>query len=137
MLKHFTPFLSACLVALFLAATAVASDKHIVVVVWDGMRPDFVNERNTPTLWKLAESGVTFRNNHSVYPSATIVNGTAIVTGDYPSHDGILANHLYRADIDGRKSIDVENAQVVRKGDQISSGKYVAAPTIADLLHEK
>jgi arylsulfatase A-like enzyme len=137
MLKQATRFLFACLVALFLAAAAVASDKHIVVVVWDGMRPDFVSEQNTPTLWKLAQAGVTFRNNHSVYPSATIVNGTAIVTGDYPSHDGIVANHLYRADIDGRKSIDVENAQVVSKGDQISSGKYVAAPTIAELLHEK
>ena len=137
MLKQATRFLFAYLVALFLAATAVASDKHIVVVVWDGMRPDFVSEQNTPTLWKLAQAGVTFRNNHSVYPSATIVNGTAIITGDYPSHDGILANHLYRADIDGRKSIDVENAQVVHKGDQISSGKYVAAPTIAELLHEK
>ena len=137
MLKHATRFLFACLVAFFLAATAVASGKHILVVVWDGMRPDFVSEQNTPTLWKLAQAGVTFRNNHSVYPSATIVNGAAIITGNYPSRDGILANHLYRADIDGRKSIDVENAQVVRKGDQISSGKYVAAPTIPELLHEK
>src|ERR1700739_3604531 len=106
MLKQATRFLFAFLVALFLAATAVASDKHIVVVVWDGMRPDFVSEQNTPTLWKLAQAGVTFRNNHSVYPSATIVNGTRLITGDYPSHDGILWNHLYRADIVAQKSIE-------------------------------
>src|SRR5579864_4339604 len=102
-----------CLIILgaaFLAATAAAApEKHVVVVVWDGMRPDFVTEQNTPTLWKLAESGVFFRNHHSVYPSATIVNGTAIVTGDYPNHDGILANHVYRADLEVRKSIDVED----------------------------
>jgi predicted AlkP superfamily pyrophosphatase or phosphodiesterase len=117
------------------AIASAATDKHIVVVVWDGMRPDFVTEQNTPTLWKLAHTGVTFGNNHSVYPSATIVNGTAIVTGDYPNHDGILANHVYRADLDGQKSIDVENAQVVRKGDELSNGKYVGAATIAELLH--
>jgi predicted AlkP superfamily pyrophosphatase or phosphodiesterase len=119
------------------AIASAATDKHIVVVVWDGMRPDFVTEQNTPALWKLAQTGVTFGNNHSVYPSATIVNGTAIVTGDYPNHDGILANHVYRADLDGQKSIDVENAQAVRKGDELSNGKYVGAATIAELLHAR
>ncbi|HST29987.1 MAG TPA: alkaline phosphatase family protein [Chthoniobacterales bacterium] len=124
--------------AAFFATTAVAApEKHVVVVVWDGMRPDFVTEQNTPTLWKLAQSGVFFRNNHSVYPSATIVNGTAIVTGNYPNDDGILANHLYRADLDSRKSIDTENVQVVRKGDDVSAGKYVSVPTIAELLHAR
>src|SRR4029077_11158357 len=37
------------------AAVIPAKPEHrIVVVVWDGMRPDFVTEQNTPTLWKLA-----------------------------------------------------------------------------------
>src|SRR6202030_335403 len=133
-----TRFFVMIFAALFVPAiVAAAPDRHVVVVVWDGMRPDFVTEQNTPTLWKLAQSGVFFQNNHSVYPSATIVNGTAIVTGDYPNHDGILANHVYRADLDGRKSIDVENAQAVRKGDELSAGKYVGVPTIAELLHAR
>ena len=67
--------------------------EHVVVVVWDGMRPDFVSEQSTPALWKLAHRGVTFRNHHSVFPSATIVNGTAINTGVYPDRSGVLANH--------------------------------------------
>src|SRR6266704_4235556 len=50
--------------------------RHVVIVVWDGMRPDFVSEQNTPALWKLAREGVTFRKHHAVYPSATMVNGT-------------------------------------------------------------
>lgn len=138
MRNGWTRFSLVILSAVFLTATAAAApEKHVVVVVWDGMRPDFVTEQNTPTLWKLAQSGVFFRNNHSVYPSATIVNGTAIVTGNYPNHDGILANHVYRADLDARKSIDVENAQVVRKGDDVSAGKYIGVPTIAELLHAR
>ena len=130
-----------CLFSIFFVAllneTAVAADKHVVLVVWDGMRPDFVTEQNTPTLWNLARSGVTFRNHHPVYPSATIVNGTALVTGDYPNRDGILANHLYRPDITNRRSIDVETAPVVRKGDEVSNGKYLGAPTVVELLHER
>ena len=108
--------------------------RHVVVVVWDGMRPDFVNEQNTPALWKLAQSGVVFRNHHAVYPSATIVNGTAINTGVYANSSGLLANHDFRPEIDAKKSIDVENVEVVRKGDELSGGKYIAVPTIAELL---
>ena len=40
--------------------------------------------KTRPTLWKLAHEGVVFRNHHAVYPSATNVNGTALVTGVYP-----------------------------------------------------
>jgi predicted AlkP superfamily pyrophosphatase or phosphodiesterase len=105
-----------------------------VVVVWDGMRPDFVSEQNTPTLWKLAHEGVTFRNHHSVYPSATMVNGTALITGVYPGRNGIIANHVYRPDIDSRHAIDVENPAVVKRGDELSGGKYVSLSTIAELV---
>jgi predicted AlkP superfamily pyrophosphatase or phosphodiesterase len=58
------------------------------------MRPDLVNEQNTPTLWKVAREGVTFRNHHGVYPSATNVNGMAMVTGVYPGKSGIIANFV-------------------------------------------
>ncbi|MEY2526441.1 MAG: hypothetical protein QOE73_1212 [Verrucomicrobiota bacterium] len=111
-----------------------ASEKHVVLIVWDGMRPDYVNENDTPTLWKLARDGVVFRNHHCVYPSATNVNGTALVTGVYPGHSGITANHEYRPEIDNKKAIDVENAEVVQKGDELSGGKYVAFPTVAELV---
>ena len=116
------------------AVVPAKPERHVVVVVWDGMRPDFVTEQNTPTLWKLAREGITFRNHHAVYPSATMVNGTAIVTGIYPGKNGIIANHVYRPDIDPHHSIDVELPAVVKKGDEVSGGKYILVPTIAELV---
>ena len=110
------------------------SERHVVIVVWDGMRPDFVSEKNTPALWKLAHEGVTFRNHHAVYPSATMVNGTALVTGVYPRTSGIIANHVYRPEIDLNHTIDVEIPAVVEKGDELSGGKYLSVPTIAELV---
>ena len=80
-------------------------ERHVVVVVWDGMRPDFVSEQNTPALWKLAREGVTFRNHHAAYPSATMVNGTAMATGVYPGKSGIIANYMYRSDIDSQHPV--------------------------------
>lgn len=107
---------------------------HVVVVVWDGMRPDFVTEQNTPTLWKLAREGVTFRDHHAAYPSATMVNGTVMMTGVYPGRSGIIANHVYRPEIDSHHSVDVELKPIVTKGDELSGGKYIATPTIAELV---
>jgi predicted AlkP superfamily pyrophosphatase or phosphodiesterase len=114
----------------------VRAKRHVMVVVWDGMRPDFVSEENTPALWKLAHEGVIFRNHHAVYPSATMVNGTALVTGIYPGKSGIIANHEYRPEIDRKRPIDVEIPAVVEKGDQLSGGKYISFPTIADLVQK-
>ena len=108
--------------------------RHVVVVVWDGMRPDFVSEETTPTLWKLAREGVTFRNHHAVYPSATQVNGTALVTGVYPGQSSVIANYAYRPEIDRKRSISVESPTVVSRGDELSGGKFISVPTIAELI---
>src|SRR5436305_9769611 len=108
-----------------IAETPRFDDRHVVVVVWDGMRPDFVTEQTTPTLWKLACEGVTFRNHHAAYPSATMVNGTVMVTGVHPGGSGIIANHVYRPDIDPHQAVDVELPPNVKKGDELSRGKYI------------
>jgi predicted AlkP superfamily pyrophosphatase or phosphodiesterase len=126
----------AILAAIACSSAFAGEPRHVVVVVWDGMRPDFVSEKNTPALWQLAKEGVTFGNHHAVYPSATNVNGVAIATGVYPGRNGIVANHVYRPELEAKKSIDVEASAVVEKGDLWSAGKYVAAPTIAELVQE-
>jgi arylsulfatase A-like enzyme len=116
------------------AAQSVNADRQVVVVVWDGMRPDFVSEKNTSALWKLAREGVTFHNHHAVYPSATNVNGTAMVTGVYPGKNGVIANYVYRPEIERTRSVYVETPAVVDKGDELSGGKYILFPTIAELV---
>ena len=120
--------------ALVCGAQPANQPRRVVVVVWDGMRPDFVSEHNTPALWKLSRDGVTFRNHHAVYPSATMVNGTALVTGVYPGKNGLIANHVYRPDIDLHHIVDVELPPVVKKGDEVSGGKYISVPTLAELV---
>src|SRR5882762_10856843 len=135
LLRFSTIFAIACwFCALAPGAQLSSESRHVVVVVWDGMRPDFVSEQNTPALWKLSREGVTFRNHHAVYPSATMVNGTALVTGVYPGKNGVIANYEYRPEIDRARSISVESPTVVSRGDELSGGKYVAVPTIAELI---
>jgi arylsulfatase A-like enzyme len=124
------------LTALALVSRVFAAGKagHVVVVVWDGLRPDSVNESNTPTLFKLAREGVFFQNHHAVYQSATIVNGVAMATGVYPNRSGVLANPEYRPAIDPLKRTEIESADAIRKGDEISGNHYLKVPTLVEIL---
>lgn len=108
--------------------------EHVVLVVWDGMRPDFVTPEVTPTLDALAKGGTFFQDNHSVYITSTEVNGAAIATGCYPQRTGILANREYRPEVDGLKSFATEDAAVMRREDALREGGYVRLKTIAELV---
>ena len=110
--------------------------EHVVLVVWDGMRPDFITPQYTPTLYRLALEGVFFKNHHSVYISSTEVNGTALATGAYPNHSGIIANRDYRPEIGWSDSVGTESVEAIRRGDLLTSGHYIAVPTVAEILHE-
>ena len=115
-------------------ALSAGKAEHVVVVVWDGMRPDFISKEHTPALYQLARDGVMFQNHHAVYPSSTEVNGTAIATGAYPQNSGITANREYRPAIDSQRLIDTQNKDAIHKGDEISHGHYLLRPTIAETL---
>ena len=116
-------------------ANAADLNRHVVVVVWDGMRPDFITERNTPELYKLMHRGVFFAHNHSVYLTSTEVNGTALATGDYPQHSGVIANREFRPELDPLSPIATESLDAFRKGD--ASGGYLAVPTLAETLQSR
>jgi len=71
---------------------------HIfILMVWDGLRPDLVTQRDTPNLFALARRGVRFDRQHSVFPTVTMVNAAALATGAPPGLNGILGNSVYLA----------------------------------------
>src|SRR5438067_959089 len=110
--------------------------EHVVFVVWDGMRPDFVSPQFTPNLHQLAVGGVFFKNHHPVYVSSTEVNGTAIATGVYPDRSGVIANRDYRPDMNWGDSLGTESIEAIRRGDLLTGGHYLAVPTLAEILQQ-
>ncbi len=111
--------------------------KHVVLMVWDGMRPDFMSKTQTPTLWQLAQRGVTFRRHHSVYPTLTSVNAAALATGVVPGRSGPIGNYEYRPQLERGKNARMDAAETIRAADQASGGKFLAVPTIAELVQSK
>lgn len=77
--------------------TPLAAKKKVIIFVWDGLRPDSVNTTTTPNLAALRDSqGVNFSDNHSAYPTFTMMNASAFATGAYPGKHGFYGNTLYQ-----------------------------------------
>ena len=47
----------------------------VLLMVWDGLRPDSVSPADTPNLYALAQQGVYLAHHHSMYPTLTMVDG--------------------------------------------------------------
>jgi arylsulfatase A-like enzyme len=149
-MKHRVPVLLAhrSLLALALIAPALlihpasaapapnGKAEHIVVVVWDGMRPDFITQQYCPTLYSLATNGTFFRKNHSAFVSSTEVNGAVLATGVRPGWNGIQANADFNPQINFLTYYATEGLDHVRRGDLLTGGNYILTPTVAETLHE-
>ncbi len=61
----------------------------------DGLRYDSVTPKTAPTLWRIKTQGVDFTNSHSLYPTITTVNASAIATGHYIGDTGNFGNAIY------------------------------------------
>ncbi|HVC44047.1 MAG TPA: alkaline phosphatase family protein, partial [Candidatus Binataceae bacterium] len=65
-----------------------------VLMVWDGLRPDFVTAERTPNLFAMENEGVRFARHHSVYPTITMVNAASLATGASPGSTTILGDEV-------------------------------------------
>jgi len=77
------------------AKPAAPPRKIVLIFVADGLRYDSVTAKSAPTMWRLKRDGVDFANSHSVYPTITTVNASAIATGHYPGDTGNFGNAIY------------------------------------------
>lgn len=75
------------------------SPAPVLLISMDGFRWDYLalHPNETPHLRQLAQAGVQAQGLLPVFPSNTFPNHYAIVTGLYPSHSGIVNNHMFDA----------------------------------------
>ena len=75
---------------------ATAEPAHnVIIFVADGLRAHSVTPRTAPALAAVRDEGVDFRNSHSLYPTVTTANASAIATGHLLADTGDFANLLY------------------------------------------
>lgn len=76
-------------------STTPAQTPRTIIMVWDGLRPDSVNATDTPNLFALRQAGVNFADNHSTYPTFTMMNGSSFATGSFPKTSGFYGNTFW------------------------------------------
>src|SRR5262249_47397042 len=108
-----------------------------VVLVLDGLRPDSITPDEMPNLWRLRQEGVNFMNSHSVFPTVTRANATAIATGTYPSRNGIFGNQLYVRQVDPNRAFVNDDHKVLLKLDEVTGGGMVLEKSLGEILAER
>lgn len=69
--------------------------RNILIFVFDGLRSGSVNAEDSPTMFWIREHGVNFANSHSLFPTFTTANASAIATGHYLGDTGDYSNQIY------------------------------------------
>ena len=77
------------------AAGTVGPRRNLIIFIADGLRHDSVNATDAPTLLALRQRGVHFVNSHSLFPTLTTPNASAIATGHYLGDTGDFSNAEY------------------------------------------
>ena len=114
------------------AAPLAAPHRHLLIIV-DGLRPDYVTADVMPNLTALGERGVVFQRHHSVYPTVTRVNASSISTGAYPEAHGLMGNSVFFPKVDPAKFLDTANREDLMRI-IAAEGRLLTAPTLGEAL---
>src|SRR5580765_1177805 len=71
---------------------AIQARRNVIIFVSDAMRHGSVNAEDTPALWRVRTEGVHFENSHSLFPTFTTANASAIATGHAFGDTGDYSN---------------------------------------------
>ena len=83
--------------ALLAGTTAGAAEQphNVVLFVPDGLRAAMVTPETAPTMAMVRDKGVNLRNSHSLFPTFTTPNASAMATGHYLGDTGEFGNTIY------------------------------------------
>lgn len=107
---------------------------HFVIVGLDGLRADMVTPDTTPHLLRLARQGVWLQRHHAVFPTATRVNVTSLVTGTNSGTHGIVNNSIFAPGVAPDRQVDLGKYQMVEAADAFYHGQLLGAPSLGEVL---
>ena len=90
-----TAFVAGMVLCAVFSPSALAQQQNIVLFVADGLRAAAVSADTAPTMARVRRQGVDFQNSHSLFPTVTTANASAIATGHYLGDTGDFGNSIY------------------------------------------
>ena len=78
-----------------LASAQNNTPHNLILFVPDGLRALKVTPETAPTMAEIRDKGVNFKNPHSLFPTFTMANGSAMATGHYLGDTGTFSNTIF------------------------------------------
>jgi arylsulfatase A-like enzyme len=136
--------MTAGLTLLSAGSTALAQNntpRNLILFVPDGLRSQIVTPQTAPAMAEVRDKGVNFKNSHSMFPTFTMANGSALATGHYLGDTGTFSNTIYT----GFSSVPagdtvvpfIENDAVLGDVDEHFGGDYLSEETILKMARIK
>jgi arylsulfatase A-like enzyme len=105
----------------------------VLLVVFDGLRPDQIRPEVTPNLVRFAAMGARVPQARSVFPSETRVCTASVATGCHPRRHGLVANRMLHP-LDQHRLIETGQADQLRALEQDTGAAAIMMPGLSDLL---
>ena len=123
-------------------ASAQNSTPHnLILFVPDGLRALKVTSETAPAMAEVRDKGVNFKNPHSLFPTFTMANGSAMATGHHLGDTGTFSNTIYTGFSSAPASDTVvpfiENDAVLGDVDEHFHGDYLNEETILKMARAK
>jgi arylsulfatase A-like enzyme len=129
---------------LFSASAALAqnnSPRNLILFVPDGLRGRIVTPQTAPTMADIRDKGVNFKNSHSLFPTFTTANASAMATGHYLGDTGDFSNTIYTGFSSAPAGDTVvpflENDAVLHDADEHFGGDYLNEETVLKMARAK
>jgi arylsulfatase A-like enzyme len=135
--------LSAGLITLLAGAASAQNDKprNLILFVPDGLRGQIVTPQTAPAMAEVRDKGVNFKNSHSLFPTFTTANASAMATGHYLGDTGDFSNTIYTGypvgPADGTVTPFLEVNPVILDVDEHFGGDYLNEETILKMARAK
>jgi hypothetical protein len=114
---------------------------NIILFVPDGLRGRIVSPETAPAMADVRDRGVNFKNSHSMFPTFTTANASAMATGHYLGDTGDFSNTIYTgypvAPAGGTVTPFLEVDPVILDADEHFGGDYLNEETILKMARAK
>jgi hypothetical protein len=126
------------------AGTALAQNntpRNLILFVPDGLRGQIVTPQTAPAMAEVRDKGVNFRNSHSLFPTFTTANASAMATGHYLGDTGDFSNTIYTGypvgPAGGTATPFLEVDPVIIDADEHFGGDYLNEETVLKMARTK
>jgi Type I phosphodiesterase / nucleotide pyrophosphatase len=114
---------------------------NVILFVPDGLRGRIVTSETAPAMAEVRDRGVNFKNSHSLFPTFTTANASAMATGHFLGDTGDFSNTIYTGypvgPANGTVTPFLEVNPVILDADEHFGGDYLNEETILKMARAR